>query len=385
MKTKIGFGVLAIAIGLANAGCQPFRQLPVEMDGAVTEEEAPAGTNPPPPAATKTCSDLEFRREDDPESKNQEHLDDIRYWQAKDAFFEGRLGRRMKVAVIDSGIDTGHEDLKANVSARSVSMSGDAQDVSPANDHGTHVSGLLAAAAKNGKGGVGVNPTVELIMIKASFPVLDRAIEKAVQLGAEVISISQGTNSDKDPDGIAGVNAHNARFRPAFENAVRAGVSVVIAAGNSGKKLDGASFTASPTAIAKDVKGLISVGGWITGGRKLFSGSNTGTDYVKIVAPAAAADAPNPSGLLSTVPGAYKRYGGTSMSAPIVAGVVSLVKRWLEVRGISATPEQLEEILLKGSRREAALEGQIHDGRAVDLQSILEYLKARYPGLTPKC
>ena len=76
------------------------------------------------------------------------------------AWSAGYTGKGIKVAVVDSGLEIGHEDLAANVDAAKsfnfVSGSNDPTPTASGFDHGTAVAGIIGSVAFNGKGGRGV-------------------------------------------------------------------------------------------------------------------------------------------------------------------------------------------------------------------------------------
>jgi subtilisin family serine protease len=78
------------------------------------------------------------------------------------AWSAGATGRGVKVAVVDSGLEVGHEDLAANVDvSNSFNFLTGGNDPTPSatlvgDDHGTQVAGIIGAVAFNGKGGRGV-------------------------------------------------------------------------------------------------------------------------------------------------------------------------------------------------------------------------------------
>lgn len=240
----------------------------------------------------------------------------------------------VKVAVIDTGVDIGHQDLKYNIhpgydafSKKQGKKSGDVSALNyiiSAYKHGTHVAGIIAAQVNNGKGIIGVAPNCKIMPIKI-FPdtgeFLKMAFSKpddstqrtltsavadgivwAVDHGADVINMSLGTEEESQTLKIAVAYAldHN--------------VPVVVAAGNEREKGNMINYLAA-------IPGVIAVGATDQYNR-IASFSNSG-NYVSVVAPGFE--------ILSTVPSflnwkLYTKYSGTSMAAPHVAGVVALLK-----------------------------------------------------------
>src|SRR4051795_1283651 len=147
------------------------------------------------------------------------------------------------VAIVDTGIDVGHEDLAGKVAACGRSVNGQVTDGGCADDdgHGTHVAGTIAAVANNSVGVAGVAFDSPLIICKAlggdgSGETSDVAacIGWAHAQGAKVISLSLGGPAS---------NTLRAALRTAWDGGGRSGSGIVGAAGN-----EGTSATDSPAA-----------------------------------------------------------------------------------------------------------------------------------------
>ena len=119
----------------------------------------------------------------------QWHLDDLH---------AVATGRRVHVAIIDSGVDDTHPDLAQAVQARANFVDGQAWI---AELHGTAVAGLVAARADNGIGMVGIAPDARLYALRACWEVsasqtlcnslsLAKALSFAIEQRAEVINMS---------------------------------------------------------------------------------------------------------------------------------------------------------------------------------------------------
>ena len=201
------------------------------------------------------------------------------------------------VAVIDSGIDSDHEDLADALVFGLDTYAGDA-DPEDLDGHGTHCAGLAAAVAGNGIGVDGAARGGRLLAYRcgnSSYPTsaLVPAIDDAVARGALVISMSWGSYWN-DPNIAA-----------ALADAADAGVLLVAAAGN-----DALNKPFHPAALP----GVIGVGSSRQNDGK-SSFSNFGA-WVDLAAPG--------QGLYSTWKnGAYLFSSGTSMACPLVAGMAA--------------------------------------------------------------
>ena len=209
------------------------------------------------------------------------------------------------IAVIDTGINLGHEDLagvcykQANTIENIITY--DDASLNDVRGHGTHVAGIIAAQMNNGLGGAGVAPGCKIMPIRAGVNdftsvAIDRAIRYAVNNGADVINMSLGgTAFDK-------ILLEACYF--AEEN----GVVVLVAAGNNNSTAF--EYPASnPTVIG--VTGVEAAGN---------SAGFTHNVSVKVAAPG--------RNIYSTYIGgsnAYTLSGGTSQASPMVAAVCGLI------------------------------------------------------------
>lgn len=133
---------------------------------------------------------------------------------------EGTWNGEVKVAVIDSGVDTDHPQLAARIDADSIALAGSTLD--DRNGHGTHVAGIISSATPS---------QVKLLAVRAfddsdyaTLTTIRYAIDYAVQAGAGVINLSIGENYAKASE----KNLVDA----ALCSAVQKGIVVCAAAGN---------------------------------------------------------------------------------------------------------------------------------------------------------
>jgi subtilisin family serine protease len=219
-------------------------------------------------------------------------------------------GAGVKVAVIDTGIDCNHPELKRDgvtICDGGWDFVNNDNDPFDDNGHGTHVAGTIAAA-KNGSGVVGVAPGVRLYALKVlgangsgSFSSVIAALQWAVNNGIQVTNNSYGSGGDP-----------GATVEAAFINANNAGVLNVASAGNSGACPPVGDTVGYPG----HYDSVMAVAATASNDTRACFSSN-GPD-VEIAAPG--------SGVKSTVPGGgYASWSGTSMASPHVAGVAALV------------------------------------------------------------
>ena len=192
-------------------------------------------------------------------------------------------GSGVRVAVIDSGIDATHPDLKGRVRldlSRNFTSEGAATDVHDGNGHGTHVAGIIGGAGAKYRG---VAPGVEFISCKVfdsqgragDEGAIQAAVGWAVDHGAEVINYSGGY-SPIDADGNVLVDPpwvwqlDLMEEEVEFANAMDRGIVSVVSAGNDGDYGRRATLSMPATCPA-----VISVGA-TDKNRKLDSFSSVG-------------------------------------------------------------------------------------------------------------
>ena len=204
--------------------------------------------------------------------------------------------------------------------------------------HGTHVSGIIGAARNNNKGGDGIADNVKIMMIRA-VPDGDEhdkdialAIRYAVDNGAQIISMSFGKDFSPEKKWVD----------DAVRYAESKGVLLVHAAGNDAKNIDTADNFPNPVYV--DGKGrpnnFITVGasGDETNGGLTANFSNFGKKEVDLFSPGVK--------IYSTLPGStYGKLSGTSMAAPVVAGIAALVLEYYT----TLSAKQLKYILEKSA------------------------------------
>jgi subtilisin family serine protease len=261
--------------------------------------------------------------------EEQWSLADDRLLGIQDAWDVTTGGGGPVVAVIDSGADLSHPDLRDNLWRNPREIAGNGvdddgngfvddvhgvdlvnRDGDPSDDngHGTHVTGIVAARGDNRIGVTGVAQRARVMVIKAlgsdaigSAVTMAEGIRYAVANGARIINMS-----------VSGRGRSQA-FEEAVNAADAAGALMVVAAGNSGHDLD--ADPEYPAAFG--APHLIAVAATGQNGR-LIGISNRGSGTVDMAAPG--------SNIVSTAMGGdYEIRSGTSMAAPHVTGTLALL------------------------------------------------------------
>lgn len=327
----------------------------------------------------------------DPLAADQYHLGKIGAFDAWDMLPEGASAL---IGIVDTGVDTTHQDLGANVWKNAGEMGrdnngfdkrsngidddnngfvddwmgwdflgadGQSPDNSPlpGNPHGTHVGGICAAIVDNHIGVAGVARNVRILAVKVGRDdVNSRTVGRtgdgilyAASMGASVINCSFGSSAQSFAD-IDVINA-----------ATGLGALIVAAAGN-----DGDDLAFYPAAYPN----VLSVAATNTSDRKAFFSNFHAT--VDVSAPG--------QGILSTVLNqGYEAYDGTSMASPVVAAVAAMLRM---VRP-NFTPEEVLAVIKATTDDIDALNplsiGRIGTGR-VNAPRALQSSTARWASLT---
>ena len=271
----------------------------------------------------------------DPRRGEQWNLDLIE----SDAAHKVSTGAGAVVAVVDSGVQADHPDLAGHIGQGYDVVQGDttAQD---GDGHGTHVSGIIAAASGNGIGVESVAPGATIMPIRVlgddgggATDDVARGVDYARTHGANVINLSLG--SEVPLIGATGGDA----FDAAVHRAIAAGIVVVAAAGNNGVPV-------CEQPAAGD--GLLCVGAVDKRKqRSFFSSFGSGLGLVAPGGSGGSATGMPGEDVLSTFKGsAYEALAGTSQAAPHVSGVAALlvargVRGQAAVKRILATASDL--------------------------------------------
>ena len=265
------------------------------------------------------------------------------------------------IAVIDSGIDFKHPDLKSNQWTNLVERRNNKDDdgngltddthgwdwvtqsngIEDESGHGTAVAGIIAAEGNNKTGISGVMWHAGLMSLRVldgtgtgDVALAVEAIDYAVAHGAHVINCSWGTEHK------------SGALAEAVERAGKRGVMIIASAGNNGSNIDAAPhYPASynyPHVVSVSSTDKFD---------QLTSWSNWGALRATIAAPGVE--------ILSTkTGGGYEKVNGSSASAALVTGVVGLIKT-LRPRLKAGS---VRAMLIKGARVNPSLDGKVSTG-----------------------
>lgn len=231
----------------------------------------------------------------DPYTNLQHNLDTLELVQAH----RWSLGDGTKVTIIDTGADLAHPELRSQITDHQDFVGSGANDFST-DAHGTAVAGVIAAAANNGVGLIGVAPSTRLTILKACWYADDKttavcnsftlakALSYAIDSDTDIVNLSLGGPSDE-------------LLGRLLQKVIERGILVVVAAPAH-----------TPTGFPAEVPGVIVVTSSDADDRQQFD------DRFFISAPG--------SDILVPVPlGGYDFSSGRSLSAAHVSGVVALL------------------------------------------------------------
>jgi serine protease len=271
--------------------------------------------------------------------------------QASQAWAQSLGSSNIIVAVVDDAVEITHPDLSpilwvntgeipgngidddgngyvddrhgANVATTTPSLQGNPNPGTPLSsfDHGTHVAGIACAATNNGVGMASMGAGVRLMSIRAanssgSLTSTLQGVLYAIDNGAHVINMSYGSSF----------------FSNTYQNAItfgyQQGVVMIAAAGN-----DNVSSVFYPAGYNHVISVAATQG---TDAKASFSNFDNGSGWIDLSAPGTSIYSTIPVGL-----GSYGNKQGTSMAAPLVAGLAGLMKSM----NPALTPDDIETCL----------------------------------------
>lgn len=255
--------------------------------------------------------------QDEPEVDHMYHLESINVFDA----WKLSSGDGVTVAIIDTGIDIDHVEFEGrildtsyNAYHRQVGL----EHVDDDKGHGTDVASVIAAG-DNGIGIIGVAPQVDLLVIKANYDNTSSFRMSAVLQGilyamdqeVDIINLSLGTTT------------FNQAFEDTILEATKQGIIVIGASGNNGKELAfyPAAYSASISVGSISSNDVVS----------FFSNYHESLDVV----------APGHNIKVTSLGGSTATVSGTSFAAPMVSGVVALLKSYMPTLSVEDIKERL--------------------------------------------
>ncbi|MBT9582866.1 S8 family serine peptidase [bacterium] len=339
------------------------------IDPSKSEDEAPP-RQPTQPPVSSVPNDLQsalwgLNNQGQNGGKPDADIDAPEAW----AIHSGRHDAPI-VAVIDTGIDYNHPDLKANLWVNKGEIAGNGIDDDgngvtddvygynafantgdplDGHSHGTHCAGTIAAVGNNGEGVVGVNQQAQVMAVKifnnsgsTNAAAIIRGINYATQNGARITSNSWGGGAANQ----------------AIEDAFKSSPALhIMAAGNNGSDND--EVPHYPSSYVLDNNVAVAASDRADNKAKF---SCYGATSVDIAAPG--------KDILSTIPNnSYGSKSGTSMATPHVSGVAGLVASLYP----NASNEEIKTRLFEGADKLDHWQGAVVDGRRLNAHGALAY------------
>ena len=283
--------------------------------------------------------------------------------------------RDVVVGVIDTGVDYTHPDLAANAWVNPGEIAGDGidndgngyiddvyginaitnvGDPMDDNGHGSHVSGTIGATGNNGEGVVGVNHEVSIVGCKFLDAAGSGAGSDALKCMDYMIALKNNGVNVRVLNNSWGGGGSSQAMIDAINASEAADILFVAAAGN-----DAVDNDANPSYPSSYEHGSVLSVASTTSTDAMSGFSQWGLTSVDMGAPGSA--------VLSTIPGGYSSFSGTSMATPHVAGAAALV--------LSVNPElnvlELKELLMNSGDENADLAGKTVSGKRLNVYTAL--------------
>jgi subtilisin family serine protease len=280
-----------------------------------------------------------------------------------------RGSKQIKVAVVDTGIDPNHPDLKDNIckvngtDEYGFDFVTNKKNPDDKHGHGSHVAGLIGATARANAGAAGVAPNICIMAVRyysetatgaQNLANTVKAINWAIDNGANIINYSGG-----------GAEFSAAELK-AIQRAEAKGIIFVAAAGNEYQNTDEPGNAYYPAAYG--LSNVISVAA--TNIRnQIIPSSNWGRKHVHVAAPG--------EQIYSTLPrGRYGYLTGTSQATAFVSGLAALMLS----ENPKLKPSEVRDMIMATSDKLKSLEGRVASGGRINAYEALRATIARRDG-----
>lgn len=297
-----------------------------------------------------------------PELKNWGLKNDLgdSHIHAMDAWRITEGSRNVVVAVIDTGIDANHPDLKNNLWHDPVTgaygwdvITGQANP-NDEHGHGTHIAGIIGASMNRAAGISGVVHKVSIMSVKY----YSEKVSGAQNLRNSIIALNYAVDHGADIINYSGGGPEFSREElEALRRAEAKGILIVAAAGNEHDDIDVSTNYYYPCAYR--LSNIVCVAS-LTVQNRLLSSSNYGANHVDLGAPG--------ENILSTIPGGkYAYMSGTSQATAFVTGAAVLIL----AKHPGMRPDAIRNLLRSSTDKIPALAGKTISGGKLNAYSAL--------------
>jgi subtilisin family serine protease len=299
--------------------------------------------------------------------ENSSHINARKAWKIT------RGSKKIIVAVIDTGIDANHPDLKDNICRKpgtdeyGFDFVTNKKNPEDKHGHGTHVAGIIGATAATSAGASGVAPNVCIMAVRYYSDTATGAQNLANTVKAINYAVDNGANIINYSGGGAEFSAEEMK---AIKRAEAKGILFVAAAGNEYQNTDEAGNAYYPAAYG--LNNIIAVAA--TNIRnQLLPASNWGKKHVHIAAPG--------ENIYSTLPkGRYGYLTGTSQATAFISGLAALIL----TENPALKPAEVREIIMNSATKLPNLATKIASGGRADAYAALRLTLAKRDGKDSK-
>ncbi|WP_349346902.1 S8 family peptidase [Priestia megaterium] len=264
--------------------------------------------------------------------------DGVDFLNAKSYWERGFFGQDTVIAVIDTGCDIEHEELKDNILETFNFTNDDNGEINVTTDytgHGTHVAGIIAATNKQHT--IGIAPKAKLLVVKAIGHTSISTHENLIR-AIRFVTTWRGKNGEKvDVINLSlGMKEDVPELREAIDEALEENIFVVVAAGNYG---DGSELT-DEILYPGYYEEVIQVG---SVGKSLIpshiSNTNQNIDFLSLG-----------ESIYSTyLQNTYIKLTGTSMATPHITGAISLILSYFKTKKLPISQNIIYQYLVSHS------------------------------------
>lgn len=266
-----------------------------EVIGALSKDERVASVQ-----AMNTFQVMAENRYSDPYYRLQTHIQSMNLADIHDR----ATGKNVTIAIIDTGIDTNHPDLKGQIQ-ESKDFVAQKSSSSFGEYHGTAIAGVIAAKPNNGRGIVGIAPDSRVISLKACWGIKLGSLDAACNSFTLALAISTAIGMNIDILNLSLTGPHDPLLARLIDKAVHAGIIVIASQADTIDEKSG--FPARQPGVI-GVRSLNSTATQSSSGPSVFSIAAPGED------------------ILTTLPeGAYDFVSGNSLATAHVSGLTALL------------------------------------------------------------